>query len=156
MSSETLMQEFDRLLEEKTFSVEAAAGIAALKQKFEETARSLDLVTGDRDSYRQQFNTERDKVCRLEEKLENQAAKLDAALARVDKMAPAQLEADKERAVSEAYRFCFETVFKPVTLRRSVQGNVVMPPAQPMGPNGVYPPQAYISQTPTVTTEAEE
>ena len=100
-----------------------------------------------------ELNSSKAECYDLREKLSGLEEKLKAANDEIESMKPAHYEAQKEKAVSEAYKFCLETVFKPASLRRTVQESVMTP--APTVHNGMtyYP---GLTPTSSTTIEAEE
>lgn len=148
MSNE-LTQVIDRLVEQKTFGLDALGAIKELRDKAAEQERQL-KSKDDEISHIRAKNVEHTgrieamKV-QIEQLLKQQAEVLDREKA-ADK---AIYDAEKHQAVADAWRAAMGMVFKPVEVRTSIQRQVALPAS---GLN-TYPITMPETETTTVTQE---
>jgi hypothetical protein len=140
----------DKLITERTFSVEGVKAIEALRAKAEaqasELARKDDMIR----SLREASAKENAEITCQRAQIETLGKDLAAIREREGKI----VDHEKARAVAEAtastFREAMNIVFRPNTVREAVQSNV---PTSFMPPGSSYPQTNWHTETKQVTRE---
>ena len=132
MSSE-LITAIDRLVEEKTFNLDALEAIKDLRDKASRLEATVELLEAQGKKHKE--NT--DKLIKENNDLMDSWNKQNAKVAELEareKLAwEAIYRAEKHEAVAEAYKDALRTVFKPHAVREQVIQNIPVPLSSPGG-----------------------
>lgn len=149
MSNNELTRVIDELVEKKTFGLDALGAIKELRDKAqaqEETIKARE----------QQAENQQRKIAELERELGSAKARVEKLMLREANLLEREKAADKaiydaerHRAVADAWRAAMGMVFKPVEVRTSIQRQVALPAS---GMNS-YPTTMPETETTTVTQE---
>ena len=144
----------DKMIEEKTFSLEAVEAIKTMREKLEAALGDIKRSEQSCDNYKEQlkvseeFGTITDKALKAYQEIEIGLDLREKRLIRVE------LNAEAEKRVGDAYRDCFYAITKNTIIRESVQREVVTPVEGT--PAGEYTsPIAGHGQKDTVTENKE-
>lgn len=137
MTDYQLLNQIDELVASKTFNLDALDGIKKLKDNLKETLEERDALQKRYVGLYEVNNNQGEEITRLRSKLVDCQKELDASRALNDAGQKAIYEAEKHKAVAEAWQGAMAMVFKPYAVRETVQRNhTVMVPS---GPNSSYP-----------------
>ena len=149
MNSVDLLKQIDDLVASKTFGLDALDGIKAIKD-------SLTKQLAETEHLSEKVRARDKEIESLKETNGWQARKIDSLTAQakanadtVEKSQAAIYEADKHRAVAEAWKEAMQTVFRPSAVRETVWQSV--PVSQHS--NGVSYVNAYQQETKTTKEE---
>lgn len=156
MTDHALLKQIDDLVASKTFNLDALDGIKKLKDDLQRTLDTLESTS-------EMLRRERLRSSEMESLGQKQAAQIEllnslikANEDKVIKGAEAIFEAAKHKAVAEAWQGAMAMVFKPNTVRETVQRNVARPVEGHPGGNGIYPTPGFLAtgqESETITRE---
>ena len=154
--STDLLKQIDDLVASKTFNLDALDGIKKLKDDLTKTLE-------ERDSFKRRYtdlaevNKEQSEQIHLQTKrIEQLTVDLAASEAYRAKARESIYEAEKHKAVAEAWQNAMAMVFKPYSVRETVQRNVVKPVEGNPGGNGYSATSGYLAngqESETITKE---
>lgn len=133
-SNEQILQQIDALVASKTFSLDAVDTIKAIKDKLKITLNERDAVQAKYDDLLIKNSNAQNEIERQKSVIDALRTDLTAARALNDAGQKAIYEADKHKAVAEAWQGAMAMVFKPNAVRETVARSV--PVAVPMNSNG--------------------
>lgn len=152
-----LLKQIDDLVASKTFNLDALDGIKKLKDDLKKTLEERDALQRKYDGLFETNNNQGVALRDSSSKIEALKAELAASKALNDAGQKAIYEADKHKAVADAWQAAMQTVFKPNTVRETVQRNVARPVEGHPGGNGYSPTSGFLAQgTETETTTKED
>lgn len=119
-----ILKQLDELITSSTFSLEALDGIKAMRDKLVEAEANYSAQLERNEKLADELRDTRATLVKLREEI----ARLEAVVASnahlVEQGRKAIAEADKQQAVAAAYRDAMQIVFKPNTMRETVQSAV--------------------------------
>jgi septal ring factor EnvC (AmiA/AmiB activator) len=123
----------EKLVQDKTFSLDAVKAVDELKKKFEAVEKERDYFKTENTSNKQHV-AELEKELRLwSDKAKELETQVGALKAEQDKAKASIYEAAMHRAVADAYKDAMQIVFKPNLVRETVAKSV------PIAVSGGYP-----------------
>lgn len=150
--SNDLLNAIDRLVEEKTFNLDALDAIKNLRNQAESLEERRDELVGMCERYRSEIKGLTDRIAELEK----QSASLTSTVAmhkeREQEADEAIYAAEKHRAVAEAYKDAMNIVFKPNAVRERVHQNIPVPMNYSNNGNG-YTNVVTYTQSSDITKE---
>lgn len=140
-TKEKVLAQIDELVSKQTFSLEALEGIKSLKDSLDEITVERDLYKSSSDRYSAEvrnlsitITTQTTQISKLEKEIESMKALLESGKKAI-------YEAEKYKAVADTWQSAMSIVFKPNTVRESIQRSHSMPI-----PSGAYYHQATDSE----------
>jgi hypothetical protein len=144
-TNEQLLQQIDDLVASKTFGLDALEGIKKIKD-------SLKATLEERYALQKRYDGLCETSTRQGEEIRHQSGvivdlekQLADAKALNEAGQKAIYDADKHKAVAEAWQGAMAMVFKPNAVRETVQRNVMRPVDGHPGGNGSYPTPGYLA-----------
>lgn len=144
-----LLKQIDDLVASKTFNLDALDGIKSLKDNLTATLEDRNDLKRRYDSLMETNNRQSEQLHAQTKQIEKLKKDLEESEAYRAKAREAIYEAEKHKAVAEAWQGAMQTVFKPNAVRESVQRNHVVMMSSPGG--GGYP--QTVSNTDTIVRE---
>ena len=155
-ADKSLLDQIDDLVASKTFNLDALEGIKQIKDSLKATLDSLHRE--------QDMALVRTRDLTMERsKSEGYAAEIATLKKQISDMhtasedgKAARFEADKHKAVAEAWQGAMAMVFKPNFVRETVARNVAIPIPGHAGGNGLSPMSGWVSnsaESETITRE---
>lgn len=135
--SSSLIAAIDKLVEEKTFNLEAVLAINELRKKAEALEREKDALTRKVDQQLDDLNKGNHEIIKRDSIIGEKTKEIEVFKAREQKAFEAIQHAAVAGGVAEAYKDALKTVFAPTVMRETVYKNKSVPVANPGG---------YISQ----------
>lgn len=124
LHSTQLLDQIDALVEAKTFGLDALDQIKKIKDGYKDTLTELAAV-------KTRLQDKLDETTRLYEQLQEEKEEVmhlsnvvRGQEALVKKGVEAIAEAEKHKAVAEAFKYSLEVVFKPATVRETVYQSI--------------------------------
>lgn len=137
INSEQLLQQIDDIVASKTFGLDALEGIKKIKDSLKATLDERDALQKKYDGLFATNGQQSSEIRRLESVVDALRTDLVAARALNDAGQKAIYDAEKHKAVAEAWQGAMAMVFKPNAVRESVQRNHTVMVTSPGG--GGYP-----------------
>ena len=119
-----LLKQIDDLVASKTFNLDALDGIKKLKDDLKKTLEERDALQRKYDGLFETNNNQGVALRDSSSKIEALKAELAASKALNDAGQKAIYEADKHKAVADAWQAAMQTVFKPNTVRETVYQSI--------------------------------
>lgn len=119
-NNEQLLQQIDDLVASKTFGLDALEGIKKIKDSLKATLEERDALQKRYDGLYETNGRQSDELLRLKSVTDALRTDLAAARALNDAGQKAIYEADKHRAVAEAWQGAMAMVFKPNAVRETI------------------------------------
>lgn len=148
-TNQQLLQQIDDLVASKTFGLDALEGIKKIKDSLKATLEERDALQKKCDGLYEVNGRQSDEIVRLRSAAETLRENLAAARALNDAGQKAIYEAEKHKAVAEAWQGAMQTVFKPNSVRETVFQSI--PLTQTYNGNSVVTP--YQQETKTTREE---
>jgi len=126
MSNE-LLTAIDRLVEEKTFNLDALEAIKDLRNKAQSLEDSLAVVRERADKFKIENIELRAEAELLQGRIDQYEAQASMLRTRQQQADEAVFESEKHKAVAEAYKDAMEIVFRPHAVRERVHQNIPVP-----------------------------
>lgn len=147
--SQDLLKQIDDLVASKTFNLDALDGIKQLKDSLKKTLEERDSLQRRHDALYETNREQSEQLIRGAKREELLRGELASAKELNDAGQKAIYDADKHKAVAEAWQGAMAMVFKPNAVREAVQRNhtVIMP-----SPGGGGYPQS-VSNTDSIVRE---
>lgn len=146
--SNDLLKQIDDLVASKTFNLEALDGIKALKDSLSKTLTTVDYLQEKKQALEKEVADLKATNYLQAGMIESRNKKLEEGEATLAKANYALSEADKHKAVADAYKDALYTVFKPNAVRENIHHNMPVMVTQ----NGNSYPQTVQHQQ-TITRE---
>lgn len=115
-----LMKQIDDLVASKTFNLDALDAIKALKDNLKETLEERKNLEKRYDGLYEVNARQSDELLSLNKRLEDVKNQLELARKTAEEGRKAIYEAEKHKAVAEAWQGAMAMVFKPNTVRETV------------------------------------
>jgi len=151
-----LLQQIDDLVASKTFNLDALDGIKKLKDNLTATLEDRNDLKRRYDSLMETNNRQSDLLQQQIKQIDKLTKDLEASEAYRAKARESIYEAEKYKAVAEAWQGAMQTVFKPNAVRETVQRNVAKPVEGHPGGNGYSATSGYLAtgqESETITRE---
>ena len=132
-----LLKQIDDLVASKTFNLDALDGIKALKDSLGKTLNELEVTRERLKAANADLNAHAQTIEKLNTKVTILESIIKANEEEVIKGRNAIHEAEKHKAVADAWQGAMAMVFKPNAVRETVQRNHTV--IVPSGPNSAYP-----------------
>ena len=127
-----IMKQIDKLVADKTFSLDALEGIKALKDEFvslqalyDESIKAVEKARSSRDEANEKL-----RLAFIE--IEALKAKVAAQEATTGQAQSALYESHKQAAVAAAYKDAMQIVFRPTVVREAIYKNISSTNGMPM------------------------
>lgn len=156
MSQANLLQQIDDLVASKTFNLDALDSIKKLKDDLKKTLDERDALQKRYDGLYDVNNNQGIALRESATKIAELKAELTAAQALNEAGQKAIYDADKHKAVAEAWQSAMQTVFKPNAVRETIARNVAKPVEGNPGGNGYCPSPGFLAngqESETITRE---
>lgn len=156
MTDYQLLNQIDELVASKTFNLDALDSIKKLKDDLKRTLEERDALQKRYDGLYEVNNNQGEEITRLRTRLIDCQKELEASRAHYEAGQKAIYDADKHKAVAEAWQGAMAMVFKPNAVRESVQRNVAKPVEGHPGGNGYSPTGGFLAsgqESETITRE---
>ena len=151
-----LLKQIDDLVASKTFNLDALDAIKALKDNLKVTLEEREKLQRRYDGLYETNARQSDELLSLNKKLEDLKVQLALANKTAQEGQKAIYDADKHKAVAEAWQGAMAMVFKPNAVRETVARTVAKPVVGHPGGNGYSPSPGFLSsgqESETVTRE---
>lgn len=155
-SNEQLLQQIDDLVASKTFGLDALEGIKKIKDSLKATLEERDALQKKYDGLYEVNGRQSDELLRLKSVTDALRTDLAAARALNDAGQKAIYEAEKHKAVADAWQGAMAMVFKPNAVRETVQRQVSVPVNGHPGGNGYSPTAGWVAQNTNHETTTRE
>lgn len=149
MTDYQLLNQIDELVASKTFNLDALDGIKKLKDDLKKTLDERDALQRKYDDLREDNRRLRGDVTECNLVIDTLQKQLTESKALNDAGQKAIYEAEKHKAVAEAWQGAMQTVFKPNTVRETVYQSI--PLSQVYNGNSTVMP--YQQETKTTKEE---
>lgn len=156
MTDYQLLNQIDELVASKTFNLDALDGIKKLKDDLKKTLEERDALQKRYDVLYETNARQSEELQRQIKRIETLTKDLQESEAYRAKARESIYEAEKHKAVAEAWQGAMAMVFKPNAVRETVQRNVAKPVEGNRGGNGYSPSAGYLAtgqESETVTRE---
>lgn len=110
----------EKIVTEKTFSLEAAKQVEALKTSFEKTAADRDKISDILDQRNKQLDEKSKEITKLQATLDAIGKERDALKAEQEQAKKAIYEAALHQSVALAYKDAMQIVFRPNSVRETI------------------------------------
>lgn len=147
--SKNLLEQIDDLVANKTFNLDALDGIKKIKDELKVTLKQLDVANDQINSQVKEIDRLRDQERQLLAVCAERAKEIADAKELIEAGKKALYDADKHKAVADAWQTAMQTVFKPATVRETVYQSI--PLSQNYNGNTVVTP--YQQETKTTKEE---
>lgn len=147
--SQDLLKQIDELVASKTFNLDALDGIKKLKDNLSQTLEERDVLKRRHADLAEINSRQSDQLQQQIKQIEKLTKDLEASEAYRAKARESIYEAEKYKAVAEAWQGAMQTVFKPNTVRETVYQSI--PLAQNYNGNTVV--TGYQQETKTTKEE---
>lgn len=157
MSSE-LVQIIERLIEEKTFSVEGVKAVEALREKAVSLEVALERTRNTLDDRNAELIRLRSEAATKDQLLMEWGARERSLVAREKDADKAIYDSEKHQAVANVWQQAMSMVFKPAAIRTEIQRQVAVPVEGHPGGHGYSPTGGFVTthpETETTTTSQE-
>jgi chromosome segregation ATPase len=123
----------EKLVKDKTFSLDAVKAVDELKQKFEAVERERDAHKAKLEEVDGKWQRDKSTLATRNEEITSLKSEVTALKAEQEKAKVAIYEAEMQRAVAYAYKDALYTVFKPNAVREVVQRSQPIVRSYPQG-----------------------
>lgn len=151
-----LLKQIDDLVASKTFNLDALDAIKALKDNLAVTLEERDVMKRRYADLNEVNQKQSEQLQANIKRIETLTKELQESEAYRAKARESIYEAEKHKAVAEAWQCAMQTVFRPSGVRETIHRNVARPVEGHPGGNGYSPTSGYLAQgteTETITKE---
>lgn len=149
--TQDLLQQIDDLVASKTFNLDALDGIKKLKDDLKKTLEDREALQRKYDGLYEAHGKQSDEIQRQSARIAELHKDLEASEAYRAKAREDIHQAEKHKAVAEAWKEAMQTVFRPSAVRETIHRSV--PVAVPMNSNGYMGTVNTYPETTTTTKD---
>lgn len=149
---ESLLQAINRLVEAQTFGVQAAEGIAKLREENAALRQKVDALTGQRDAYMNARDAAQKEIETHKAQIKSLEARIAQFVAREDAMVVNEKKTAVAEGKVEILREFTGLVFRNTQVREHIHGNVPFTGSS-ANPNNYIPTTVPVDRKRDVTEE---
>lgn len=142
-----LTQEIEKIITEKTFSLEAADAIRALKEKAINLENSLQEEKELVKKLRARIEAKENEVKSLTDQVNEQAKRIIEDRQTINSMQAAEREGKEAKAELRGFTNAMQMVFRPSVVRESIQKRVPVAVEGNRGSNGMCATSGYVVES---------